>query len=97
LSVVSHGTHTQSSRTPFSGVTCPQGTALISKLSSRQTVGAGGSEHQRLMSVSGAPERFESHLAMETRRSISYSTSGGSHLVRDQGEDLGEMPRSKDS
>jgi hypothetical protein len=43
--------------------------------------------------VSKVPERFDSHLAMETSRSVSDSTSNGSHLVRDQGEDLGEMPR----
>jgi hypothetical protein len=40
------------------------------------------------MSVSRVPERFESHLAMETSRSVSDSSSGGRPLVRDQGEDL---------
>jgi hypothetical protein len=40
-------------------------------------------------------ERFDSHLAMETSKSSSGSTLGGSHLVRDQVEDLGEMPRSR--
>jgi hypothetical protein len=47
------------------------------------------------MSGSKAPERLESHLAMETSRSALDFTSGGSHLVRDQVEDLGEMPRSR--
>jgi hypothetical protein len=55
------------------------------------------SEHQRLMSGSRAPERLEPHLAMETSISSSRSTSSGSHLVRDQVEDLGKMPRSRDS
>jgi hypothetical protein len=92
-SVVSHGTQTQFSRTPYSRVTGPPRTTSVSELLSRQTVGAEASEHQRLMRVSRAPERFDSHLAMETSRSVSDSTSSGSHLVRDQGEDLGEMPR----
>jgi hypothetical protein len=87
-SVVSHGTQTQLWSTPFSGVTGPPGTTSVSELSSRQTVGAGASEHQRLMSVSRAPERLESHLAMETSISVSDSSSGGRPLVRDQGEDL---------
>jgi hypothetical protein len=43
----------------------------------------------------GERERLEPHLAMETSRSTSDSTSGGSHLVRDQVEDLNEMPRSR--
>jgi hypothetical protein len=47
------------------------------------------------MSGSNAPERLEPHLVMETSKSTSDSTSGGSHLVRDQGEDLGEIPRSR--
>jgi hypothetical protein len=94
-SVVSHGTQTQFSRTPYSGVTGPPRTTSVSELPSRQIVGAEASEHQRLMSGSRAPERLEPHLAMETSRSASDSTSGGSHLVRDQGEDLGEMPRSR--
>jgi hypothetical protein len=39
-------------------------------------------------SGSRAPERLESHLAMETSRSVSDFSSGGRPLVRDQGEDL---------
>jgi hypothetical protein len=56
-------------------------------------VGAEASKHQRLMSVSRAPEKLEPHLAMETSKSGSGSILGGSHLVRDQVEDLSEMPR----
>jgi hypothetical protein len=94
-SVLSRGTQTQFSRTPYSGVTGPPRTASVSEFPSRQTISAGSSEHQRLMSGSRAPERFDSHLAMETSRSASVSTSCGSHLVRDQVEDLGDMPRSR--
>jgi hypothetical protein len=74
-SVVSRGMQTQLLRTPYSGVTGPPGTASVSELSSKQTFGAGASEHQRLMSVSKAPEKLESHLAMETSRSASDSSS----------------------
>jgi hypothetical protein len=95
-SIDSEGAQTQFSRTPSSGVTGPPGTTSVSELSSRQRVGAGASEHQRLMRRrSRAPQRLEPHLAMETSRSGSGSTSGGSHLVRGQVEDLGEMPRSR--
>jgi hypothetical protein len=91
----SEGAQTQFSRTPSSGVTGPPGTTSVSELS-RQRVGAGASEHQRLMRRSSrAPQRLEPHLATETGRSGSGSTSGGSHLVRGQVEDLGEMPRSR--
>jgi hypothetical protein len=75
-------------------VTGPPGIASVSELPSRQGFGVGASEHQRLMRRSRAPQRLEPHLAMETSRSSSGSTSGGSHLVRGQVEDLGEMPRS---
>jgi hypothetical protein len=47
--------------------------------------GVEASEHQRLMRVSRAPEKFDSHLAMETSRSISDSTS--------EWKSLGERPR----
>ena len=87
-SVVSHGTQTQLSSTLYSGVTGPPRTTSVSELPSRQTIGAGALEHQRLMRESRAPERFGSHLAMETSRSVSDSSLGGSPLVRDQGEDL---------
>jgi hypothetical protein len=42
---------------------------------------------------SRAPQRLEPQLDMETSRSGLGSTLGGSHLVRGQVEDLGEMPR----
>ena len=91
----SEGAKTQSSWTPSSGVTGPLGTASVSELS-RQRVGAGASEHQRLMRRSNrALHRLEPHLATETGRSGSGSTSGGSYLARGQVEDLGEMPRSR--
>jgi hypothetical protein len=96
-SIDSEGAQTQLSRTPHSRVSLPPETTSVSELLSRQIVGAEASEHQRLMSGSKAPERLEPHLAMETSISASDSTSGGSHLVRDQVEDLGEMPRSRDS
>jgi hypothetical protein len=76
-------------------VTGPPGTTSVSELP-RQRVGAGASEHQRLMRrINRAPQRLEPQLAMETGISTSGSTSGGSHLVRGQVEDLGEMPRSR--
>jgi hypothetical protein len=89
------GAQTQFSWTPSSGVTGPLGTASVSELP-RQRVGAGASEHQRLMRRSGrAPRRLEPHLATETGKSDFGSTSGGSYLARGQVEDLGEMPRSR--
>jgi hypothetical protein len=92
-SIDSEGAQTQFTRTPSLGVTDPPGTASISKLP-RQRVGAGASKHQRLMRRrSKAPQRLEPHLAMETSRSGSRSTSSGSHLMRGQVEDLGEIPR----
>jgi hypothetical protein len=74
-------------------VTGPPKIALVTELS-RQRVGVGALEHQRLMRSSRAPQRLEPYLATETSRSSSGSTSGGSHLVRGQVEDLGEMLRS---
>jgi hypothetical protein len=91
----SEGARTQFSWTPSSGVTGPPKTASVSELS-RQRVGAGASEHQRLMRRSGkAPRRLEPHLTMEMGRADFGSTSGGSYLARGQVEDLGEMSRSK--
>jgi hypothetical protein len=92
----SEGDQTQVSSTPsLEGVTDPPRTTSVSELS-RQRIGAGASEHQRLMRRSRrAPRRLEPHLATETGRSGSGSTSRGSYLVRGQVEDLGEMPRSK--
>ena len=86
---------TQFSRTPSSGVTVPPGTTSVSELS-RQRVGAGTSEHERLMRRSSrARRRIQPHLATETGRSGFGSTSGGSYLARGQVEDLGEMSRSR--
>jgi hypothetical protein len=91
----SEGAQTQFPWTPSAGVTSPPGTTSVSELS-RQRVGAGASEHQRLMrSNERAPRRLEPHLAMETGRSGSGSTLGGSYLARGQVEDLGEMSRSR--
>jgi hypothetical protein len=75
----------------------PLGTASVSELSSRHRVGVIASKHQRLMRRSRASQRLGPHLAMETSISASRSTSGRSHLVRDQVEDLCEMPRSRES
>jgi hypothetical protein len=70
-SIDSMAAQTQFSRTPSSGVTGPPETASVSELL-RQRVGVGASEHQRLMRRSSkAPERQETHLAMETGRSAS--------------------------
>jgi hypothetical protein len=69
-------------------VTGPPSIALVSELSSRQRVGAIASKHQRLMRRSSrAPQRLEPHLATETGRSGSGSTSGGSYLARGQVDD----------
>jgi hypothetical protein len=87
----SEGAQTQFSWTPSSRVTGPPGTTSVSELP-RQRVGAGDSEHQRLMRRSSrTPQRLEPHLATETGRSGSGSTLGGGHLVRGQVEDFGEM------
>jgi hypothetical protein len=93
----SEGDQTQFPWTPSSeGVTGPPRIASVSELSRRQRVGATTSEHQRLMRRSGrAPRRLEPHLATETGKSGSGSTSGGSYLARGQVEDLGEMSRSR--
>jgi hypothetical protein len=92
----SEGDQTQFPWTPSKWVTGPPRIASVSELSSRQRVSATASEHQRLMRRSDkAPRRLEPHLALETSRSGSRSTSGGSYLARGQVEDLGEMSRSK--
>jgi hypothetical protein len=97
-SVAAQGTQTQLSSTSYSGVTGPPGTTSVSELSSIQTIGADASgpqttlqrsvgEPQRLVRESRAPERFGSHLAMETSISVSDSSSGGKVEI------FGEMPR----
>jgi hypothetical protein len=69
-------------------VTGPPRIATVSEQPSRQRVGATASEHQRLMRRSSkAPQRLEPHLAFETSRSGSGSTSGGSYLARGQVDD----------
>jgi hypothetical protein len=91
----SEGAQTQCSWTLSSGVTGPPGTASVLEMS-RQRVGAGALEHQRLTKRSGkAPRRLEPHLATETGKSDFGSISGGSYLVRGQVEDLGWISRSK--
>jgi hypothetical protein len=82
------GAQTQFSWKPYSRVTGPPVTNSVSELL-RQKVGAGASEHQRLMRRRNTkPQRIEPHLATKTNRSGSGSTSRGIHLVRDQREDL---------
>jgi hypothetical protein len=76
-------------------VTGPPGTTSVFELSSKQRVGVGDLDHQILMRRSRAPQRLEPHLHMEMSTLGSGSTLGGSHLVRGQVEDLGEIPRSK--
>jgi hypothetical protein len=91
----SEGDQIQFPWTPSEGVTGPPRIASVSELPSKQRVGATASEHQILMRRSNrAPRRLEPHLATETGRLGSRSTSGGSYLARGQVEDLGEMPRS---
>jgi len=74
-SVVSHGTQTQLSSTPYLGVTDPLGTTSVSKLLSIQAVGVDAlgphialqrsiREPRRLVKERRAPKRFGSHLAM---------------------------------
>jgi hypothetical protein len=92
----SEGSHTRVLSTPSSeGVTGLPRTTSVSELS-RQRVGAGASEHQILMMrIIRASQRLEPHLSTKTSILGYGSTSGGSHLVRGQVEDLGEMPRSR--
>jgi hypothetical protein len=92
----SEGAHTQVLSTPSSeGVTGLPKKTPVSELS-RQRVGVGASENQRLMRRSDkAPQRLEPHLATKTCISGSGSTSGGSYLERGQVDDLGEMSRSR--
>jgi hypothetical protein len=84
----SEGEQTQCPWTSSEWVTGPPMIASVSKQLSRQRVGATASEHQRLMRRSSkAPRRLEPHLASETGRSGSGSTSGGSYLARGQVDD----------
>jgi hypothetical protein len=84
----SEGEQTQCPWTSSEWVTGPPRIASVSEQPSRQRVGATTSEHQRLMRRSSrAPRRLEPHLASETGRSGSGSTSGGSYLARGQVDD----------
>jgi hypothetical protein len=84
----SEGEETQCPWTSSEWVTSPPSIVSVSEQSSRQRVGATGSEHQRLMRRSNmAPRRLEPHLASEIGRSSSGSTSGGSYLARGQFDD----------
>jgi hypothetical protein len=84
----SEGDETQCPWTSSEWVTGPPSIAIVSEQLSRQSVGATASVHQRLMRRrSRAPWRLEPHLASETGRSGSGSTSGGSYLARGQVND----------
>jgi hypothetical protein len=82
------GDDTQCPWTSSEWVTGPPSIATVSEQPSRQRVSATASVHQRLMRRSSrAPRRLEPHIASETGRSGSGSTSGGGDLVRDQVHD----------
>jgi hypothetical protein len=84
----SEGDETQCPWTSSEWVTDPPSIATISEQSSKQRVGATASVHQRLMRRrSRAPRKLEPHIASETGRSGSGSTSGGSDLARGQVDD----------
>jgi hypothetical protein len=84
----SEGDQTQCPWIASEWVTGPPSIATVSEQSSRQRVGATTSEHHRLMRRSSrAPRRLEPHIAYETSRSGSGSTSGGGDLVRGQVDD----------
>jgi hypothetical protein len=69
-------------------VTGPPSIDIVSEQPSRQRVGAQASVHHRLMRRSSrAPRRLEPHLAYDTGRLGSTSTSGGSYLARGQVDD----------
>lgn len=84
----SKGDQTQCPWTSSEWVTGPPSIATVSEQSSRQRVGATALVHQRLMRRSSkAPRRLEPHIASETGRSGSGSTSGGGDLARGQVDD----------
>jgi hypothetical protein len=84
----SEGDDTQCPWTSSEWVTGPPSIATVSEQPSRQRVGATTSVHQRLMRRSSrAPRRLEPHIASETGRSGSGSTSGGGDLARGQVHD----------
>jgi hypothetical protein len=84
----SEGDQTQCPWTDSEWVTGPPSIATVSEQPSRQRDGATASVHQRMMRRSSrAPQRLEPHMAYETGRSGSGSTSGGSDLARGQVDD----------
>jgi hypothetical protein len=84
----SEGDQTQCPWTDSEWVTGPPSIATVSEQPSRQRVGATASVHQRMMRRSSrASQRLEPHMAYETGRSGSGSTSGGSDLARGQVDD----------
>jgi hypothetical protein len=84
----SEGDQTQCPWTDSEWVTGPPSIATVSEQPHRQRDGATASLHQRMMRRSSrAPQRIEPHMAYETGRSGSGSTSGGSDLARGQFDD----------
>ena len=84
----SKGEKTQFPWTSSKWVTGQPVIATVSEHLSRQRVGDTTLVHQRLMRRSNmAPRRLEPHLASETGRLGSRSTSGGSYLARGQVDD----------
>jgi hypothetical protein len=84
----SEGDQTQCPWTDSEWVTGPPSIATVSEQPSRQRDGATASVHQRMMRRSSrAPQRLEPHMAYETDRSGSGSTSGGGDLARGQVDD----------
>jgi hypothetical protein len=84
----SEGDQTQCPWTDSEWVTGPPSIATVSEQPSRQRVGATASVHQRMRRRSSrASQRLEPHMAYETGRSGSGSTSGGSDLARGQVDD----------
>jgi uncharacterized membrane protein YgcG len=84
----SEGDQTQCPWTDSEWVTGPPSIATVSEQPSRQRDGATASVHQRMMRRSSrAPQRLEPHMAYETGRSGSGSTSGGGDLARGQVDD----------
>jgi hypothetical protein len=84
----SEGDDTQCPWTSSEWVTGPPSIVTVSEQPSRQRVGATTSMHQRMMRRSNrASQRLELHMAYETGRSGSRSTSGGGDLAKGQVDD----------
>jgi hypothetical protein len=84
----SEGDQTQCPWTDSEWVTGPPSIATVSEQPSRQRDGATASVHQRMMRRSSrASQRLEPHMAYETGRSGSGSTSGGDDLAGGQVDD----------